>query len=1009
MAQAALQVENLIAGLVGTDGLPLQSGTVSFFETDGVTPKTIWEDSDKNTASANPVTLDVRGTAEIFADGVYSIVIKDSLGNTIKTIEKVTYDSNPSSDLIGVDASLFGSGDDSDAISQAISSVSGADSNIFLKNQKWTIDSNITIPSNINLLFEFGAHWNVLSGITGTINGTIQAPLFNIFQGPGTVTIDNTANPIIPTIWLQTAVAGNLNLHNIVQSVDELEVNVLSGIGSNSIEIDSNVDSTGTTITFESNVKMDRPNGTLILDSRSGSLDKTSDFTMIGAETDLGDAYARINFTNFDNDASQTEIIMVKLEAINDGDDKAALTLYTKNGGLLERLRIDNLGNVGIGTTSPNFQLDVSGDIRIEDANNLRFGGTGSGDSDISLTRSAASTLQIDGDFDLQSNDLLNVSTLSATNLSGTLTTGLQPNISDIGTGSVDIVGWNFAEAFSFFTFPVAGTLRTAATATTTGITLDHLALKMFESSTETLSLDRATGRITATESDITRNTIKITSTANVGTAINTAISTLGADGGVIYLPAGVYSLDATIVINQDNITIVGDGRDVTIIECDSALTRMIDQQVGDSFFTLRDLTLDGVAASTSQFCVDATGANTNLVVENCSLKDSTTSLISSSSSTEVTIKNSLFTVPINGVSINIDGGNWVVENNIFNASGTPSTAIQIEFGLKNVISNCEFNNFDNGISFSASTTDYTRIIGNYFNNCNTGIDSSVFIEQCYIIENFFNSGNTHAINLGRSETLQIAGNAIDSQAGTSCITIVAAINGIIQRNSIKDSSITKAFDIPNGTETTTNVPFTISDNIIDGVTCEVVIDCLTSAHSTDERQSIIITNNMILNCDGITEVIITGNPHSIVSSNILINITSLASSDLFGIQTFGTNCLCTNNILKDFTLTTASGFSIIAIQYQGAESIVSNNIINMSSLSDLSFSGISESGGGSNRSNVQGNVITMNNTGAGTGNAFSIGSPTPTDGVITGNTYAGSDAQGTLALTTGIIANNDG
>ena len=84
---------------------------------------------------------------------------------------------------------------------------------------------------------------------------------------------------------------------------------------------------------------------------------------------------------------STGEVAMGQITGVKetgDGNYGGGLAFFTSNNtsnNLLERLRINELGNVGIGTTSPGYKLDVTGDARFGDGNNfnplIQYAGSG--------------------------------------------------------------------------------------------------------------------------------------------------------------------------------------------------------------------------------------------------------------------------------------------------------------------------------------------------------------------------------------------------------------------------------------------------------------------------------------------------------------------------------------------------------------------------------------------------------------------------------------------------------
>ena len=94
-----------------------------------------------------------------------------------------------------------GTTDDSGKINDAVTAASANGGTVVFPPGTYRVASNLTIPSNVTLWFMNGAKLSVDNGVTVTINGPIEAGLYQIFAGQGTVTGAIQVPAFYPQWW----------------------------------------------------------------------------------------------------------------------------------------------------------------------------------------------------------------------------------------------------------------------------------------------------------------------------------------------------------------------------------------------------------------------------------------------------------------------------------------------------------------------------------------------------------------------------------------------------------------------------------------------------------------------------------------------------------------------------------------------------------------------------------------------------------------------------------------
>lgn len=345
------QIDFLAGGVSNASNQQLIGGSATIYLSGTNELAVLKKDADGVEDCPNPVILNATGSASIFVDGIVDVVLKDANGLTVANYNGFTYEI-PDQSNFGIDASQFGNGNDAEAIQLAIDSVAGSPAQIFLVAQEWIINQNLTIPTNINILFVYGAYMDIQTGFTLNYQGTWTPILYPIHTGLGSL-IYSTRNNTIPSVNELNGTYDNQKLTGTV-NVDG-KINVVNGSGINttgSINIGDNND--GALYSDGTNAQLITTNNAgIVLDSDSDKIDlKASSVSVATVEIDgidlvVGNTYQVNNVPKL----SETQLTLPVLTIGDNSIDSTNNAIEFKaTGATLGTIDLDGL-NLTTGLT----------------------------------------------------------------------------------------------------------------------------------------------------------------------------------------------------------------------------------------------------------------------------------------------------------------------------------------------------------------------------------------------------------------------------------------------------------------------------------------------------------------------------------------------------------------------------------------------------------------------------------------------------------------------------------
>ena len=297
MAKANL-FKDAFLGLTEKDTtVRLASGTINFYKVGGTIPKDAYTNADKGATVANPLTLDANGAAEVYLDGRYRVLIKNSAGGT-------EYD---------------------------------------MPENAWQVDTFPTLSITSQLQIPDGSVTTPgIAGTTDTNSGLykIAADNWGMAMGGAKISEWSSAGLIAANIAADTLTADTLTAATLV--ADTLTADILTAdiLTVDNLVLDGNTISTST-----GNITL----GNLVEDKTNTGIVAGTTQTQVGA-TELTATFNEVATVSTDNDGVRLPVGVkgLTVEVYNNGAE--LLRVWPSTGGDLGR-GIDTALIIATGTT----------------------------------------------------------------------------------------------------------------------------------------------------------------------------------------------------------------------------------------------------------------------------------------------------------------------------------------------------------------------------------------------------------------------------------------------------------------------------------------------------------------------------------------------------------------------------------------------------------------------------------------------------------------------------------